>query len=598
MIDRLKETPLLLALVASTIFFFNLGGSLLWDDDEPKNASCGREMLERGDWTVPTYNAELRPHKPILLYWGMIASYKLVGVSEFGARMPSALASIGTVLLCFYLGRKLYDQSVGFTSGLLLASGLMFAVLSRAATPDAVLILCSTAAFLFFVHGMSALRGGHFSGDIGEQGDLSRGAAQLPLRPALGMYAAIGLAVLAKGPIGVLLPMSVIGLYCLLTGGTSNEMAADDSSLWKKCWLQCRRIFAPANVWRVVMGLRLVMGAAVVAAVALPWYVAVTIATEGQWLTGFLGTHNVHRFLHPMEGHGGPIFYYVIAIMAGFFPASCFLPVAIVGAVRDHRKGKPAAHSHAFLLIWICCYLVFFSLAATKLPNYIVPCYPALALLTGFWLVNAVREKSWHRFWLKLGTASCAVVGLALAIGLGTAAVMFLDADWIVAVAGIVPLVGGIACLVLLNKQKDQHALNAFVATCVLFTIVALGISAPRVSPYQTSPRIAQHLLDIEADSAGVPTKFATFGYTKPNIVFYSGKPVPRLNSDEQALSFLESAEPGYVVMPEKVYDNLRPQLADNVTALRTEPKFFKPDQKVVVVGRSEQFARRATSTK
>ena len=172
-------------------------------------------MLARGDWIVPTFNNELRPHKPILLYWAMIVSYSLVGVSEFGARLPSVLASVGTVLLCYLIGRMLYDRLAGFVAGILLVSGLMFAVLSRAATPDAILVLCTTGAYCCFVWGVSTLRGGQFSGRTKQEATISLDAAKLPLLAAVGMYACMGLAVLAKGPIGILLPLTVIGVYAI-----------------------------------------------------------------------------------------------------------------------------------------------------------------------------------------------------------------------------------------------------------------------------------------------------------------------------------------------------------------------------------------------
>lgn len=598
MLTRMKYTPLLLVLIASVIFLFNLGGTLLWDDDEPKNASCGREMLERGDWTVPTYNAELRPHKPILLYWAMIASYKTVGVSEFGARLPSALAGIGTVLLCYLLGCLLYDKAVGFGSGVLLASGLMFAVLSRAATPDAILIFCSTGAFYFFVRGMAQLRGGQFSTEVTDRHEVSLDLTKLPLKSALGMYVAIGFAVLAKGPIGVLLPMTIIGLYSLIASKRVSAEQTEGAGRWRTILLHLWATFSPRQLWRVALGLRVFQGAAVVALIALPWYVAVTIATEGQWLTGFLGKHNVHRFLHPMEGHGGSILYYVIAIMAGFFPASCFLPISLVKAVQEGRRRSPAAHAHTFLLIWVACYFTFFTIAATKLPNYIVPCYPALALLTGYWLVNAVRKTEIPRFWLRMGTGSCAVVGLALIIGMSIAATMHLDSDFLVPAAGLIPVLGGIICLVLLAKQRDSHAVLTFTATCALFPIFALGISAPRVSPYQTSPRIAQHLAEIEAAAVGDSPKLAYFRYTKPNVVFYLGKPVKGITTEVEAIEFLEAQEDSFLVIPEKVFGEMRDKFPEDVTAICTEPRFFKPEEKILIVGRRTQLAQRPTSTK
>lgn len=598
MLDRLTNTPWLLVLIAGVIFFFNLGGTLLWDDDEPKNASCGREMLERGDWTVPTYNAQLRPHKPILLYWAMIASYKTVGVSEFGARLPSALAGLGTVLCCYYLGCLLYDRKVGFGAGVLLASGLMFAVLSRAATPDAILVCCTTAAFLCFVHGMAKLRGGQFSSAVTARNEMSLDVAQLPLKSALGMYVAIGLAVLTKGPIGVLLPMTVIGLYSLLASKRIDSEQLDGAGRGRTLWLHLWATFSPRQLWNVARGLRVFQGAAIVALVALPWYVAVTIATEGQWLTGFLGTHNVHRFLHPMEGHSGSVLYYVIAIMAGFFPSSCFLPISLVRAVQEGRRRDPAVHAHTFLLIWIACYFAFFSLAATKLPNYIVPCYPALALLTGYWLVSAIRKAEVPRFWLRMGTGSCAVVGLCLIIGTGVASALHMDYDLILPAAGLIPLIGGIVCLIYLAKQQDSRAMISFAATCALFTIFALGISAPRVSPYQTSPRIAQHLAEIETSTSGEPAQFAYYRYTKPNVVFYLGKPVTGYTEESDAVAFLQEQPNSFLVLPQQVFEDLRPKLPADVTAICTEARFFKPDEKILIVGRQTQLARRPTSTK
>ncbi len=89
---------------AAIVFFTNLGAPQLWDEDEPRNAACAREMLERGDWVVPTFNYELRTQKPVLLYWCMLASYSVFGVNEFAARLPSALFAIGTSLLTYHLG--------------------------------------------------------------------------------------------------------------------------------------------------------------------------------------------------------------------------------------------------------------------------------------------------------------------------------------------------------------------------------------------------------------------------------------------------------------------------------------------------------------
>jgi hypothetical protein len=134
--DRLNQAGLV-AFFAAMVMLTNLGGPRLWDIDEPRNAGCAREMWLRGDWVVPTFNAELRTHKPVLLYWCMMAAYSLLGPTELAARLPSALAAIGTCVCTYLMGRRLFSPQAGVWAGIALATSLMFAVAGRAATPDA-----------------------------------------------------------------------------------------------------------------------------------------------------------------------------------------------------------------------------------------------------------------------------------------------------------------------------------------------------------------------------------------------------------------------------------------------------------------------------
>jgi 4-amino-4-deoxy-L-arabinose transferase-like glycosyltransferase len=104
--DRLKPLTLVLG-IAAAVLFANLGGTRLWDRDEPRNAGCARDMLHRGDWIVPTFNGELRAHKPVLLYWCIMAAYRTLGVSEFAARLPSATAALVTMICTSMIDRWL-----------------------------------------------------------------------------------------------------------------------------------------------------------------------------------------------------------------------------------------------------------------------------------------------------------------------------------------------------------------------------------------------------------------------------------------------------------------------------------------------------------
>jgi 4-amino-4-deoxy-L-arabinose transferase-like glycosyltransferase len=404
------------------------------------------------------------------------------------------------------------------------------------------------------------------------------------------MYAAIGLAVLAKGPIGLLLPLTVFGCSTVLLS-PAISVRNNGGTRWRQVWSWLGGQFSPRRVWHIARGVRIVWGIAIIAAVAGPWYLAVSLATDGQWLSGFIGTHNVHRFLHPMEGHSGSIFYYGVAVMAGFFPGSCFLPIAMVHSVRDQREQAPQAPSHAFLWSWILGYLVVFSLAATKLPNYVAPCYPALALLTGGWLVSALRVGAAQRLWLQLGMGSFALVGAVLTGGLVYFAMNYLDQDLLVALTGLAPLAGGIVALVLLQRGLTRTALISFATASVAFTILATSVTGPRVSPHQASPRMGRQLACLMVAFEGNSPRFATFRFTKPNVVYYLGRPAEHLESDEEAIDFLARDAKGLLVVPGDVYTRLRSQMPADSCVIHVEQQFMKPNEQVFIVGRQPQLA-------
>jgi 4-amino-4-deoxy-L-arabinose transferase-like glycosyltransferase len=141
---------LLLATAAGLLFFPGLGQPSLWDIDEGNNAEAAREMLEAGDWVVPTFNYHLRVDKPALLYWLQILAYRTFGVNEFAARLPSALAALATVLVVYELGRRLFDRATGLLAGLILASTIGFSAAAHFANPDALLNLFTVLTLFFF----------------------------------------------------------------------------------------------------------------------------------------------------------------------------------------------------------------------------------------------------------------------------------------------------------------------------------------------------------------------------------------------------------------------------------------------------------------
>ena len=385
-VSRLRPIALVLAVALAT-FFTQLGAARLWDRDEPRNARCAYEMWQRQDWVVPTFNDELRTHKPVLLYWCMMSAYEVFGVSEFAVRFWSAALALVTVAATYALGRRLFDPQAGFWAAIVLATTLMFNVAARAATPDSLLICCCTLALVAYVHCVRA-RAWLPSLPGGAPEDIEVHEF-VPLRfwPAVAVYGAMGLGVLAKGPIGFVLPTAVLGMFLLVTTLPTASPTNTEHHLRVVRWLRrTARVFHPLHFVRTCWRMRLLTALAVCALVAGPWYFLVGVRTEGQWLRGFFWEHNVSRALNTMEGHrGSSLLYYPITLLVGTFPWSV-LTIPLLLSLREdwrQRHGRPA---YTLLLCWIGVWVAAFSVSQTKLPSYITPTHPAVAVLVGRFL--------------------------------------------------------------------------------------------------------------------------------------------------------------------------------------------------------------------
>lgn len=539
--------PLLVAVAALCVFFTSLGKPYLWDEDEPKNAECAREMREAGNWVVPQFNYALRTDKPILLYWLMLTSYELFGVNEFAARFWSATLAVGTCLLTYGIGRRLYGANAGLWSGLATAACVMFGVSGRAATPDSTLIFCTTLSMFAFVR----------YGGV-ERGTLSRSGY-------LALYAAAALAILAKGPVGIVLPGGVWGLFLLCRTQQDAENKSTNLRGGHALMHTFAATFAPRRLLTVAWSLRPLTAILVLAALALPWYILVGIRTDGAWLAGFLGKHNVARFTGAMENHSGPIYYYLVAILVGFFPWSCFLGPALYRLVQRLRstEGEPTRSADTFIACWAGLYVLFFSLARTKLPSYVLPCYPALAVLVGAYLDEAVRRlATLPRFWYRAGLASPALVGVVLAVGLPIAAAYsFPQLAWLGWI-GAPLIVGGAASVVAERRGWNVSAPAWFAVTAVAFVTTLHAWAAARISQDATSPQ----LVAAARAATGASPRLIGFRHFEPTLAFYAQSQVP-LVFDAAGLKAALAANPGACIVA------LEQDLADLRTALGADPK-------------------------
>jgi len=329
----------LLILLASALFFLGLGATGLFDADEPAYAGAAREMLERGDWVTPYFNGQPRFDKPILFYWLILLSYRVFGITEFAVRFWSALAGVGLVVLLWRAARRRMGDEAALWTGVAFSANLLTALLARAAVTDMLLTFFVTAAILA---GLTAV----------EQPDPAN------RWPARGMWAAMALAALVKGPVGLIVPAMALG----------------------GCLVVLREVRA---------GLRRLLpweGPVLFLLIAAPWYALVLSANGWAFIEGFVIKHHMTRYTGVISSHAGPLWFYLPVVLVGFFPWSGFLPAALwraAGAVRRRRADAADDRLTVTCLCWLTGLFVFFSLAGTKLPSYLFPAFPAMALLVG-----------------------------------------------------------------------------------------------------------------------------------------------------------------------------------------------------------------------
>jgi 4-amino-4-deoxy-L-arabinose transferase-like glycosyltransferase len=515
-VSRSLRDQLVIVAVGCVVLFTRLGTTGLWDLDEALWGSTAVEMGRRGDWITPWQNGEVSTHKPPLMFWVMLVGTRICGQTEFGFRIGSALFGLATALVVQRLGATLACRRVGLLAGVATVTALNFAVVARGATPDVMLTFFTTLALLIFVR-HAAPQGWPPPGPI----------APLPLRAAVSLYAVLGLAVLTKGPLGVALPVAALGLFAWWY-----TLAADPAA---------RGLGSVGRAWiRAAAALRPVLGFVVVVAVAGPWYVAVQRASGGAFGADFIGVHHIKRFLEPIEGHSGPLFYYVPAFLIGMFPWSMFaIPTALDAAARVRAPG-PARAGAMLLVIWLATWIGVFSIAQTKLPNYILPAYPAASLLVATFLVGWLTQPvPSSRRWMQVALVLLIGIGGATAAGClavphlrfgarglleaATAAPELAGVLRLAAWTGGIMALGGVACLALVASDRRRGALVAYVgmaATVVLFILGVVAVEADRHQPART-------ILAIMRDhGATAATPLGQCRYSQPSLVHYADRRV------------------------------------------------------------------------
>lgn len=540
-----------------------------WDEDEPRFAAIARTMLETGDWVVPIYNDTLAVDKPVLMHWCMAACYRLLGVSEIPARLPAAIATVATALALLWAGRRWFDARTGVVAALAWVGCLLVGIESHAATPDAILTALTTW--------MTVLAVDPWLGNAASED--AAAARRLPVATALFVGALGGLAVLCKGPVGFVGPLGVVIPFLWAVEWSRHRDPA--ASLGRQCAAAFGAAFEAA---RAVRPLPLV---AAMLAVAAPWYVAVGMRTAGEWPSGFFLVHNVGRFAAPMENHAGGLFFHPLAMLVGFYPWSCFLPLAIVIAVhRATRATAPAADRRALglALVWLFVWVGTFSLAATKLPNYVLPAYPAAALLVAATGTRLVRRDgvSLPR-WCAAGLAWVAFGGVATAVTILVAGRFGLDGAAPAALVGLVPLVGAVATWWAARGGRIDP-LATMAATGLVFSALAVGPAAARIATANALPA----LVEEAHRHAGGRARISTYGQNTPNVVYYAHGHVTEWRPEESdaALADLATGGDRVLLVTEEAYRTIATRLPPGTQVVARRRPLFK-DGDFMILSRS-----------
>ena len=540
-----RRLAILLLLAFAAIWFSNLEYRKLVNPDEGRYAEIPREMVASGDWTTPRLNDIKYFEKPALQYWATAAAYTLFGEHQWTARLWSALTGFLGVCMVFFTGRRLFGPAAGWYAALVLGSSLLWVLIGHINTLDMGVSFFLAAAVCAFVLAQHDSAG-----------------ARARERWMLAAWAALALAVLSKGLIGLALPGAALILYILVE-----------------------------RDWRLAGRLHLATGIVLLLALTLPWFIAVSRANPEFFRFFFIHEH-FERFLTKQHGRYQPPYYFIPVLLAGMLPWTVTLIDALARAWK--REPQQRFQVQRFLLLWAAVVFVFFSASSSKLVSYILPMFPALALLTG---ARLARLGARALVWQTLPAALAGIALLALLPGIERYASrevpveMFHDyADWLIA-AGVLQIAGAGACAWLAWRGKTAAALAVLAGTGLAFAQLALSghESLSRAnSAYHIAQKIKPEL------KPGMP--FYSVDTYDQSLQFYLRRPTTMVSYKDE-LGFGIAQEPEKFIANVALFENIwesggealalmSPNTYDSLNAKGLTMRLVARDTRRVIVAR------------
>ncbi|MBP2632820.1 MAG: hypothetical protein H6Q70_3448 [Firmicutes bacterium] len=494
---------LITAIISMIIIFFNLDGIPLLDPDEPVYAETPKEMFLYNDFISPRIFGEYWYDKPPMYYWLVALSYKIFGINDFAARFPSASLAVICIFAMWYFGNKIFNQRTGMASALILLTSIEYFYLGKAAVTDITLNLFLTCSLFSFITKKYYL-----------------------------FYFFAGLAVLTKGPIGLFFPSIIVIIYLVVT-----------------------------NNLKELTRIKLPLGIVIFSITALPWYIIMYHLHGSIFIDTFLGFHNLTRFTTPEHPSGVVWYYYIPVLLIGFFPWNALLIQSIYHSFIHYRDKFSEL---IFLNIWFIVVFLFFSISQTKLVSYILPMYPPMAMLVGWYIdklsnnyYNAKRQYSWS-------ILSCIlIIGFVIGALLNINQIPNYNQSVVFLVATLISM---FVCIIFFTwKNQIEKLFWTNVLGMAIFSIVLVGMLFPAIAPqFSTFNTVRQFEECYDNNSPIFISKFL-----HPGFSFYSNKygselifsddsiPDMKIILEENAQAYFILRDIDYMRIPEDTQNKL-----------------------------------------
>jgi 4-amino-4-deoxy-L-arabinose transferase-like glycosyltransferase len=496
-IKKTLETGLGVVLIL--MFTIHLGTSAIWDSNEAFYTETPRVMVERGDYVVPSFNGQPRLNKPPLSYWMVAAAYRLFGASVLVQRLVGMGLLLAVFAVVWFWGHDLFaSRKAAWAAVFITALTPRILIMGRRALIEIALMLFITAALWCFYRFRHTGSGRHL----------------------FWFYTALAAGFMTKGPVAVVLPGLVIAVFLIWQGE-----------------------------WRRIPEMKPLRGALWFLLLTVPWFVALGFRMGAAAPLDFFTRENIARFAGGSFGPDRGLVFYPGVFIIDFFPWSLLLlaAAAIWWAHRRELATETKAHL-TFLLLWLLLPLLFFSLSAGKQEYYLMPVYPAAALLlAGTW--SLLRRRLVMPRLLRV-----VLFVLALLLPLAGVLTVLVSRRWWAPSLWADSLFLGALLLISvwtgtrLWRGKSFDVLLAPFAHCLVIVMYVVLVVLPGIEAFRPVPRLAERLEQVAPPGALV----GTFDLAAPSLCYYTGRSILELKSTNELVECFSRSQPLFCLMPAK----------------------------------------------